>query len=394
MTAGLYHSAGLTTIGPSRSMNSSMRDWKRRERQRRTALGPRRRRTGTRPGTPPGTLVRAEHAHPPRISVVTFSHGDVDEAHDVTVHDALARVRAGQVTWIDVDGHGDAALLARLGERFGLHPLALEDVLNVGQRPKVERYDKHYFVVVRTVHLPPAGAPAGEQLDEEQVSLFFGADWVITVQERTGGDAFRAVREAIHQGRGRVRDAGADFVAYLLLDAIVDGYFPALEALAERLEGLEEEVIDGASNGVLARMQRVRHELLALRRAVWPMREEVAALQRDEGGLVSAETKVFLRDVYDHVVQALELMESLRETAVSLMEVYLSAQNQRLNSVMKVLTVIATVFIPLTFIASIYGMNFEHMPELRWPYGYPFALGLMAVTAGAMVAYFRWRGWW
>lgn len=371
-----------------------MRDWKRRERQRRPALGPRRRRTGIRPGTPPGTLIRAEHAEPPRISVVTFSRADVEEAHDVTVDEALARVHPGQVTWIDIDGHGDATVLARLGERFGLHPLALEDVLNVGQRPKVERYDKHYFVVMRMVHLPPADATATEHLDEEQVCLFFGADWVVTVQERRGRDAFRTVREAIRQSRGRVRDAAADFVAYLLLDAIVDGYFPVIESMAERLEALEEEVVDGSPDGSLLRMQRVRHQLLTLRRAVWPMREEVAALQREEGGLVAAETKVFLRDVYDHAIQALEVVESLRETAVSLMEVYLSAQNQRLNSVMKVLTVIATVFIPLTFIASIYGMNFEHMPELRWTYGYPFALGLMAVTAGAMVAYFRWRGWW
>lgn len=375
-------------------MNSSMRDWKRRERHRRTALAPRRRRTGIRPGTPPGTLVRAEHAEPPRISVVTFSRVEMDEAQDLTVHEALTRVSPGQVTWINVDGHGDPTVFARLGERFALHPLALEDVLNVGQRPKVERYDKHYFVVMRMVQLPPAGGPAPDHVDEEQVSLFFGADWVITVQERSVGDCFRTVREAIRQGRGRVREAGADFVAYLLLDAIVDAYFPVIESMAERLQALEEDTVDGPADGVLLRMQRLRHQLLTLRRAVWPMREEVATLQREDGGLVTAETKVFLRDVYDHTIQALELVESLRETAVSLMEVYLSAQNQRLNSVMKVLTVIATVFIPLTFIASIYGMNFEHMPELGWTYGYPFALGLMAVTAGAMVAYFRWRGWW
>ena len=375
-----------------------MSDWKRRERHLRATVAPRRRRTGIRPGTPPGTLVRAESAEPPRISVIAFSRAEVVETRDLTVPEALARVGPGQVTWINVDGHGDPTVFARLGERFGLHPLALEDVLNVGQRPKVERYDKHYFVVLRTLRLRRSGeaTQAGDaaQVEEEQVSLFFGADWVITVQERSGGDCFDAVREAIRQGRGRVRDAGADFTAYLMLDAVVDAYFPVIESMAERMQTLEEEVIAGPPDGVLLRMQRLRHELLALRRAVWPMREEVGALQREEGGLVAAETKVFLRDVYDHAIQALELVESLRETEVSLMEVYLSTQNQRLNAVMKVLTVIATVFIPLTFIASIYGMNFEHMPELTWAYGYPFALGVMTVTAGTMVAYFRWRGWW
>jgi magnesium transporter len=369
-----------------------MRDPKRRERHLRAALATRRRRTGTRPGTPPGTLVGAETAVAPVLSVIAFTRTDLSEARDLSLAQALARVSPGQVTWINVDGHGDAALFARLGERFGLHPLALEDVLNVGQRPKVERYDKHYFVVLRT--LRRAGTDDAEPAEEEQVSLFFGADWIITVQERSDGDCFDAVREAIRQGRGRVREAGADFLAYLILDAVVDAYFPVIESTAERLHALEEEAVAAPPDGTLLSIQRLRHELLALRRAVWPMREEVAVLQRDESGLVSAETKVFLRDVYDHAIQALELVETLREAAVSVLEVYLSAQNQRLNAVMKVLTVIATVFIPLTFIASIYGMNFDYMPELRWRYGYAFALGLMAVTAGLMIAYFRRKGWW
>lgn len=368
-----------------------MREAKRRERHPPAARAARRRRTDTRPGTPPGSLVGAETAEPSRLSVVAFSRAELVEARDLDVPGALALVAPGRVTWINVDGHGTPAVFARLGERFGLHPLALEDVLNIGQRPKVERYDTHYFVVLRTLRLL---APGEAATDEEQVALFFGADWVITVQERSQGDVFDPVRLALRQGRGRAREAGADFLAYLLLDAVVDAYFPVLESLTERMERLEEEVVEAPAHDALGRMQRLRHELLAVRRAVWPMREEVAILQRDDGGLVMAETKVFLRDVYDHAIQALELVESLRETAVSVMEVYLSAQNQRLNGIMKVLTVIATVFIPLTFIASIYGMNFQHMPELSWRYGYPFALGLMAVTAGAMAVYFRRRGWW
>jgi magnesium transporter len=234
---------------------------------------------------------------------------------------------------------------------------------------------------------------AGEIL-EEQVSLFFGAGWLLTIQERSDGDCFGAVREAIRQGRGRVREAGADYAAYLLLDAVVDAYFPVIEQLGERMQNLETAAIDDPRDIVLVQMQRLRHQLLALRRAVWPMREEVGILLREESELVTAETRIFLRDVYDHAVQALEIVESLRETAVSVMEVYLSVQNQRLNEVMKVLTVIATLFIPLTFIASIYGMNFKHMPELEWRYGYAWALGLMLATALGLIGYFKRKGWW
>jgi magnesium transporter len=226
------------------------------------------------------------------------------------------------------------------------------------------------------------------------VSLFFGAGWLLTIQERSDGDCFGPVRDAIRQGRSRAREAGADYAAYLLLDAVVDAYFPVIEQLGERMQSLEAAAIDNPSNIVLVQMQRLRHQLLALRRAIWPMREEVAVLTREESDLITPDTRVFLRDVYDHTVQGLEIVESLRETAVSVMEVYLSVQNQRLNEVMKVLTVIATIFIPLTFIASIYGMNFTRMPELEWRYGYAWALGLMAATAAALITYFKRKGWW
>jgi magnesium transporter len=230
---------------------------------------------------------------------------------------------------------------------------------------------------------------------DEQVSLFFGADWVVTIQERSDGDCFEAVREALRHGRGRARDAGADYLAYLLADAVIDAYFPVLDELAERMHALEEEALAPmSSEGTLSRLTRLRHDLMTVRRAVWPMREVATVLQREETSLVTAETRVFLRDAYDHAVQALEIVESLRETAVSVMEVFLSVQNQRLNEVMKVLTVIATIFIPLTFIASIYGMNFKHMPELEARWGYPAVLGVMLLTAGGMIAYFRRRGWW
>ena len=366
-----------------------MRDAVRRRRLLSAALGPHRRRIArVRPGTPPGTLVAGDATAPPRVSVLTWTRAAATYEDVPDVGAALARVAPGAVTWINVDGLGDAEMLTRLGERFGLHPLALEDAQNVPQRPKVEHYDKHMFVVTRTMRL------VEDSMRDEQVSLFFGPDWLLTIQERSDGDPFGPVRDAIRAGRGRAREAGADYVAYLLLDAIVDAYFPVIEHFGERMQTLETAALEEPSELVLVAMQRMRHELLALRRAVWPMREEIGVLLRDESALITAETRVFLRDVYDHAVQALEIVESLRETAVSVMEVYLSVQNQRLNEVMKVLTVIATIFIPLTFIASIYGMNFRHMPELEWRYGYAWALGLMACSAAAMIAYFRRRGWW
>jgi len=353
------------------------------------ALGRRPRRVvRIRPGEPPGTLESPESVagQAPHIAVIAFGPDAHVERTVERVEDALAEVGPGRVAWINVEGLGQPEVLTRLGERFGLHPLALEDAMNVPQRPKVERFDDYILIVLRMVR-------ADQEAGDEQVSLFFGRDWVLTVQERADSDVFGPVRDAIRHRRGRVRDAGADYLAYLLLDAVVDAYFPALERVIEAVERIEDEALEALPE-TLPRIQQARRGVLALRRAVWPLREEVAILQRADAPFVAEETRVFLRDSYDHAVQALEVIESLRETLTNVMEVHLAAQNQRLNAVMKVLTVIATLFIPLTFIASIYGMNFDGMPELRWRWGYPVTLGAMAVTAAGMLAYFRRRGWW
>jgi magnesium transporter len=339
----------------------------------------------------PGTLgTAAPGGREARLSLMVFDRERVREPAVATLDEAVNALQGAAVAWLNVDGL-DPGALAALGRHWGLHPLALEDAMNVPQRPKVERYDKHFFMVLRTLRLGP---PPFLPIEEEQVSVFFGAGWVITVQEREGGDCFEPVREAIRQGRGRVREAGADYLAYLLLDSVIDAYFPVVESLDDRMHALEDEALDHAGSATLRNLQRLRQDLLTLRRAVWPVREEIGVLQRDDSPLVSAETRVFLRDAYDHAMQALEIVEALRETSTTVMEVYLSIQNQRLNEVMKVLTVIATLFIPLTFIASIYGMNFQFMPELHWRYGYAYALGLMGLTASGMILYFKRRGWW
>jgi magnesium transporter len=375
-------------------------DFRRRQQHLRAALGLRRPRISRiRPGAPPGTLVVSESAQPPVIEVRTFGHEGIDEQRVATIDAALGRLAPGTVTWINIDGLGDSGVLSRLGERLGLHPLALEDVLNVPQRPKVERFDKHMFVVMRTMRLErPQGVDAASvtpTIVDEQVSLFFGADWVVTIQERSDGDCFEAVREALRHGRGRARDAGADYLAYLLADAVIDAYFPVLDELAERMHALEEEALAPmSSEGTLSRLTRLRHDLMTVRRAVWPMREVATVLQREETSLVTAETRVFLRDAYDHAVQALEIVESLRETAVSVMEVFLSVQNQRLNEVMKVLTVVSTVMMPLTLLVGAYGMN---VPLPQFPGGermqFWWLAGIMIAISVAMLAMFRRKRW-
>jgi magnesium transporter len=360
----------------------------------RKLLGLRRARPSrVRPGAAPGTLVAPEshRGRPVRISRIMFSSDEVSEVEAKSVEECLDFPEQPGVVWINVEGLGQPDVIARIGERFGLHSLALEDVLDIHHRPKIEAYADHYFVVTRMVRLKES---AEWEMDEEQVSIFFGPSFVVTFQERADGDVFGPVRERIKHARGRIRSAGADYLAYSILDSLVDALFPVLEALGERVEQLEDEVIERPSQKVVPKVHALRRDLLGLRRTLWPLREALVVLQREESPFVTPETRIFLRDCHDHAVQALELIETHRETAASLMEVYLSAQNQRLNEVMKVLTVMGTLFIPLTFIASIYGMNFQQMPELAWRYGYPAALGLMALVAGGLLAYFKRRGWW
>ena len=290
-----------------------------------------------------------------------------------------------RVLWLDVDGLGDVDTIRRVGELFGLHKLELEDVVNVHQRAKIDAYGEHLFVVARMIE-------RGTQLDTEQLSLFLGRDFVLTFQERPG-DGFGPVRERLRQAKGALRQAGPDYLAYALLDAAVDEYFPVLEALGERIELLEDAITLKPCPEHLRELHCVKRDLLTLRRAVWPLREALNQLQRDDGGLVQRETRPYLNDLYDHTVQLMDLVETYREIASGLLEVYLSSMSHRLNEVMKVLTVLATIFIPLTFLSSIWGMNFDDMPELHWRYGYPAALALMFCVAIVLLVAFRRRGW-
>jgi magnesium transporter len=312
--------------------------------------------------------------------------GDAVEELEGADFDRIKALRSVKpVLWVDVTGLADIDLILKLGETFGLSPLALEDVVNVHQRPKAEEFPDHIFAVVRMVR-PGIGA------DTEQLSLFFGADFVLSFQERPG-DCFDPVRERLRRDRGRLRQQGPDYLAYSLIDAVIDGYFPVLEHYGEEIDGLEDAVIATPDRRQVQRLHLIKRDMLLLRRSVWPMREMINMLIRDESPFISSQTRLYLRDAYDHTIQLMDIVETYREISTGLTDVYLSSMSAKLNEVMKLLTVIATIFIPLTFLAGVWGMNFAFMPELGWRYGYPAALLLMLAVAAALVWYFWRKGW-
>lgn len=290
-------------------------------------------------------------------------------------------------TWIDVEGLGNLDVLREIGALLDLHPLALADIVNVPQRPKVEMYGDRLLFIGHMVFQNPAG-----EIELEQISLVLGPHWVVSFQEKPG-DVFDPVRARIRSPQMRIRRMQADFLAYALVDAIVDGYFAVIEKLGNDLDALEDEVMAQPTRGTLQRIHGIRRQLLQLHRLQWRQRDAVATLWRDESFPISEPVRVFLRDVYDHAFEVLDTIETFRDLSVGLMDVYLSAASNRLNEVMKTLTLVSTVFIPLTFIVGVYGMNFDVMPELRWPFGYPLIWALMLALGVGIVIWFRWRGW-
>lgn len=349
-----------------------------------------RRRRRTPPGAPPGTLIPDPTEPPPVIRVMAYGPDGLVEATIADVAALRPLLAAWPVVWVNVDGLGDIGVIQALGELFGLHRLALEDVVNLHQRAKVDDYGDYLFIITHMVALNPA-------LQIEQMSLFLGPNYVLTFQHLPG-DSLEPVRVRLRAGNSHLRRGGAGYLTYALLDAVLDGYFPVLETLGERLEGLETLITTDPDPAVRTRIHELRQDLLALRRAVWPQRDALNTLLREPTSLLTPETRVYLRDTFDHSYQILDLVETYRELAADLTDLYLSSISNRMNEIMKVLTIISTIFIPLSFIAGVYGMNFDtrwpwNMPELLWPFGYLWALGWMAGVAGLMVFYFRRRHW-
>jgi len=328
---------------------------------------------------------RAEKA---KITILDYDGKNFEERVAQRVEDCFPFKDKPTVTWINIDGLHDIKIIEKIGKHFGLHPLLLEDILNTGQRPKMEDFESHIFVVLKMLYHDKKA----DEIVAEQVSIVLGDKFVISFQEREG-DVFDSIRERIRSGKGRIRKAGPDYLAYTLLDSIIDNYFIMLERLGERIEGMEDEVVDNPSQETLKNIHRLKGEMVFLRKSVWPLREVISGLTRTESPLIDEKTDIYLRDVYDHTVQIIDTIESLRDTVSGIRDTYLSSISNRMNEVMKVLTIFASIFIPLTFIAGVYGMNFEYIPELGWHWGYFAVWAVMISAAMLMLLYFRRKGW-
>jgi magnesium transporter len=373
------------------------------------------------PGTAPETLVADPQAPKPHVWAMGYGglrggngnkteHREIDEP----TLDQIRELRQSfNRIWVNVDGLGEVEIVRALGEMFGLHKLALEDVLSTHQRAKADEFGDHLYIVIREPTMASSDAPNPPgvskddsfprvphipgQFDTDQISIFLGLEFLITFQE-TRGDCLGPVRERIRQCRGKICTNGTDFLAYSIIDAIVDAYYPVLETFGERLEALEDRTVDSPTKQTVHEIHAIKRELLVMRRTVWPVREAISSLVRDESPLVSPDTRVYMRDAYDHLVQLIDVLENYRELGSDLMDIYLSSQSHRLNEVMKVLTVLTTLFMPLTFIVGVYGMNFDrsqptNMPELGWKYGYVTVWAVMLAVTAAMLAWFWRRGW-
>ncbi|MDH7499873.1 MAG: magnesium/cobalt transporter CorA [candidate division NC10 bacterium] len=341
-------------------------------------------------GLPPGSLVyigekKAEEA---KITILAYDEAHVEEGQAQTIQECFSFRDRPVVTWINIDGIHDTKVLEMLGDRYGFHPLMLEDILNTDQRPKMEDYGDYLYVVLKMLRLDEDSRRIGSA----QVSLILGSHFVISFQEREE-EVFEAIRSRIRNGKGRIRKMGADYLAYSLIDAVVDQYFMLLEKLREEIELLEDQLIAHPTPDTLQTLHDLKREMLLLRKSVWPLREAISGLERTGSPLIQQSTAIYLRDVYDHTIQVIDTIETFRDMLSGMLDIYLSSISNKMNEVMKVLTIIATLFMPLTFLAGIYGMNFRYMPELEARWGYPAVLLLMLAAVVLMLFYFKRKRW-
>jgi magnesium transporter len=341
-------------------------------------------------GLPPGTLIHIgeKKTEELKITVIDYEETHFEEREVKRVEECFVFKDKPTVTWMNVDGLHQVEILEKLGECYGLHPLVLEDILNTDQRPKMEDYGEYIYIVLKALDYNDKS----NEIETEQISLILGSNFVFSFQEREG-DTFDPIRERIRNGKGRIRSMGADYLAYALVDSIVDNYFIILEKLGEKIEFLEDKLVSHPTPETLQTIHHLRREMIFLRKAVWPLREVINSLERGESSLVKESTRLYLRDVYDHTIQTIDTIETYRDMVSGMLDIYLSSVSNRLNSVMKVLTIIATIFMPLTFLAGVYGMNFKYMPELGWRWGYPFIWLIMVGIGVLMLIFFRKKKW-
>jgi len=341
-------------------------------------------------GLPPGSLVHIgdKSGRSVQISVIGYAPDEIEERHFEQIDQYLENPFNSPFVWVNVEGVHDVELIRALGEKHTFHPLVLEDIVNTVQRPKIEDYGDYLFIVLKMLRPTEEGG-----FSSEQISFILGADYLFTFQEGITGDAFDSVRDRIRSSKGKIRDMGVDYLAYALIDAIVDGYFSVLEGFGERMVDVEENLTLTPDQSSLHLLIGMKKEIIYLRKSVWPLREAISFLERGDSHLLQDATRVYFRDVYDHTVQVIDTVETYRDLLSGMLDLYLSSISNRTNEIMKFLTVIGTIFIPLTFLVGVYGMNFKHFPELEWKNGYFILWGFMIAVVLLMVAYFRKKRW-
>ena len=337
-------------------------------------------------GLPPGTLVYVGEKKVEKVIITVFNYDSeqYEEKELKSIEECFPYKDRPNVTWINIEGIHQAEIMEKIANHFGIHSLVMEDILNTGQRPKMDDMDDYVYVVLKMLNYNEDD----DEIDAEQISIILGQNFVISFQEKEK-DVFEPIRERIRKNKGRIRKKGADYLAYALLDSVVDNYFTILEKIGERIEFLEEELVENPSTKTLQEIHGLKREMIFLRKSIWPVREVISGLERGESSLIKETTVIYLRDVYDHTIQVIDTVETFRDMLSGILDVYLSSISNKMNEVMKVLTIIATIFIPLTFLAGVYGMNFRYMPELEWRWGYFTALFLMAIIGIGMVIYVR-----
>jgi len=341
-------------------------------------------------GLAPGTLVHIGERmlETAQITVMDYDENTFEEKQVGRVEECFGFKTTPTVSWINIDGLHDISIIEGIGQHFDIHSLTLEDILHTNQRPKFEDMEKYLYVVLKMLRFDEQS----QTILSEQVSIVLASNYIISFQEKIG-DVFDPIRERIRNAKGKVRKMGSDYLMYTLLDAIVDSYFSIMEKLGEKIEILEEELIGDPSEKTLKQIHNLKREMVYLRKSVWPLRELISAMERSESAFIKETTGVYLRDVYDHTIQVIDTVESFRDMVSGMLDIYLSSISNRMNAVMKVLTIIATIFIPLTFVAGIYGMNFKYMPELEWKWGYLSVWIVMVITGICMLIYFRRKKW-
>lgn len=346
--------------------------------------------SGHKSGLPPGTLIHIGDQKTENVEIEIIHYNKSTEQREILadVSEIKNFINQPGVTWMNVNGLHETHFIELIGEQFKIHPLLLEDILNTDHRPKLEDFEKYLLIMIKMLTYDEAR----DLIQSEQISIILGAGYVITFQEQKG-DIFDSIRLRIKTGKGRIRGMQADYLTYALLDSIVDGYFQILEKIGDQIEILETELLNHPRPEVLRRIHRLKREMILVRKAVWPLREVIGALDRDGSDLIQESSQIFLRDVYDHTIQIIDTVETFRDMLAGMLDTYLSVINNRMNEVMKVLTVITTLFIPLSFIAGIYGMNFKNMPELEWDFGYFAVLFVMLLVSIGMLFYFRKKDW-